>query len=340
MNTIRKTTEILGIIVAAIIAIGAISKVSHFPGASFLFTVWILTMLIPLLIIYSINLYLEKKPLMLLLFGVPATLIFLIGFLLLINNRFGGTFITRTGMIILFIILFFVGFRELFVTESKRNFSVINISFIIIGVAIIYVASFRGTSGNLIGCFSNIHSNLNKTNQALSEVNQSILNQISEEKKTYAELERRSDNLIYFIEDIKSEITDRAEKSYSQFADKTSQNDNTEIPAIVLFDDGKAQILKGEIEKYRDFIKLNDYVFHSHELVKNILYTGNFYTDFGKSYSWEESNFKNVPLICAITILTGIETNIQSCELLIINRAVKQDPFEIQQIILQKNPKK
>lgn len=317
----KKSTEILGMILALVLAIGSIFKANHYPGGSFFLSLGLGVLFLPFLILLAIDTYKEKKrpgPISAI---CASALIYLIGFLFLILHWPGGRFLAFTGLVLLLISLLVLCINEFFKEPEKRMFSIINISLIAIGASLIYIASFRSDSKDVFNGYITINENMVKTNQIFTTVNKSYYDSLAGTNPVYSDLQQKTSALVNLIEDIKTELTSRAGGDRSSANPRSiKQYDNVDIPAQLLIAQGKGQKIKEEINKYKEFILTNNRIFHSSEIIENLLDTQVSAPSRGEVNSWVDSKFNHIPVVCVISVLSGLQSNILSCEFVVLSQ--------------------
>ena len=128
------------------------------------------------------------------------------------------------------------------------------------------------------------------------------------------EVKAQSDALFSRIETMKSEILEQAGGPDDEDPEKPKKMDDRDVGANFFINKKNGPALKQEIEKYRDFLKGE---IDSNETLKAVLdqtFLLEGIVEDGASKSWEESHFKNVPLIAVMTYLTAIQGDIRSSE--------------------------
>jgi len=157
----------------------------------------------------------------------------------------------------------------------------------------------------------------------LSESNKAYYETLDSISFEYSELRNKTDKLIGFIGNLKSEIIVTADGSVNNSGIMFSNQTNTDISVQVLIDTGKAKELKNRIENYANFISTNHSAFYFKDKeVKLLLNTDDMMGHKGAVLPWDVGNFMDISAISVLTILTGLQTNIITCELTIISRKI------------------
>ena len=318
----KKFTEIFGFILAIIIAYSSIAKANHYPGAGVGMALGLGVLLFPFLILFAISLYKENKPLPLLISGGISTMIYLSGFLFLIQHWPGGGFFIFIGLIFLLITLIIFGIIELSKEPFSRNYSVITISFIIMAASLLYAASFRSVGRGVINGLLTANEDLIKSTEMIGF---SFITKYDKyyvqnpvKGKIYIELRNRSNELFTRIEAVKKKLASIANGS-SDFSNYSTIKglDIVDISNVYMIEEGLATEIKSQINNYRQFVIANDSVFHMKNFVGQFLNTQDPPPIQGDRITWESSKFLNVPVICAISNLSAIQLNIRTFELCI-----------------------
>jgi len=166
-----------------------------------------------------------------------------------------------------------------------------------------------------------VEINLGIANQMLSDSNEAFYENMDSVTVQYSELKSKTDALIQIIDDLKSEIILSA-NGKTVFYRITRNQANTDIPEELLIATGKATDLKSRIRDYVNFISTNESIFHFQEEAKVLLNTDDSQSAKGSMISWEVLCFTDVSAISVISILTGLQTNIITCESVILRKKV------------------
>lgn len=319
----KKFTEVFGFILAIIIAYSSIAKAQHYPFGGVGLTLGLSILLFPFLILFAIQYYQEHKTIVPMIFVGFSTLLYLTGFLFLIQHWPGGNFLLFAGLVFLLITLVVLEIVELAKRPENRKYSVITISFIIMAASLLYAASFRSVGhGVLNGLISGNEDLMKSTTmvhaQFSSKYDQYYASHPSI-SKLYMELKEKSNALVDMIEIIKKKLAAKANGS-SDFTDYATVRglDNVDVTNIVMIEGGIAAQLKNRINDYLEYISATDSVFQTSGYLKNILNTMDPPVPEGEHTTWESAKFLNVPVICAISNLSGIQLNIRTCEMVLL----------------------
>jgi len=321
----KKSTEIFGFILAFIIAGSGFGKVNHLTGSGIGITLGLGLLLLIFLIRLTINFYKEKKVLLPLIFGSASIYIFSLGVLFQIQHWPGGYNILQLGLVFSLLTFLVLGLIEVPREPAQRTFSVIAVSFTIIAIALIYVATFRTVTHNVINGLLSSNEALMKSNNVLGKSNSNrykIFYLCSPEKsQKYIQLKNLSDSLYHQIEFYKKRLATIANgnpdfSSYSEIHDLY----DVDIANRYMLENGNAAKLKVDIERYLAFIQLNNSLFHIGNQIYQLMDIKDPPAREVEKMTWEMSKFLNVPLICAITNLSALQLNIRTVEMIIMDR--------------------
>ncbi len=112
---------------------------------------------------------------------------------------------------------------------------------------------------------------------------------------------------------------------------------NREAAALVMLNGGRATELKKAVHNYRDLVleKLADAPASLKKSIEENLTLADVNKE-GKTISWEDATFEEMPLISSVTLLSQLEANIRNTESDILNylsRAVDADSYKVTDVI-------
>jgi gliding motility-associated protein GldM len=145
------------------------------------------------------------------------------------------------------------------------------------------------------------------------------------------EVKQRADELFNYMQDLKVEIIDKAErpgnlavKGKEYDIDQVKRFDENNVPSEVLIganETGKANDLKALINSYReDMIQMvGGKNLTIEESLKSIFNTDDGLNKSGEKERWENLNFQALPLVAVITILSKMQVDVRNAETDVLN---------------------
>jgi gliding motility-associated protein GldM len=140
------------------------------------------------------------------------------------------------------------------------------------------------------------------------------------------EVKQRADELFNYMQDLKIEIINKAEKPGNLAVngkeiniDEVKKIDDNNVPSEILIganENGKANDLKALIASYReDMIQIvNGKNLSIEESLKSIFDTRDGLDKSGEKERWENLNFQTLPLVAVITILSKMQVDVRNAE--------------------------
>jgi gliding motility-associated protein GldM len=140
------------------------------------------------------------------------------------------------------------------------------------------------------------------------------------------EVKQRADELFNYIQDLKIEIINKAEKPGNLAVngkeiniDEVKKIDDNNVPSEILIganENGKANDLKALIASYRDdMIQIvNGKNLSIEESLKSIFDTRDGLNKSNEKERWENLNFQTLPLVAVVTILSKMQVDVRNAE--------------------------
>ncbi len=137
------------------------------------------------------------------------------------------------------------------------------------------------------------------------------------------EVKSRSNELSRYIQDLKLEIVTQAEGENTEaiqeetiLGHEIGKKDNTDIPAVVMINEGKANDLKAAIEEYREFLLslVNEESENVRHSIETSLDTEDPPPVEGEIHTWQSEHFEHLPLIAVITLMSKMQSDIRNAE--------------------------
>ncbi|MBN2519156.1 MAG: hypothetical protein JXB17_01520, partial [Bacteroidales bacterium] len=313
----------IGLIACVSIITGCIFKIMHWPGAGIILTISILLLSLIFLPIAFISSYKNsgKKRKWLFIAAFLTLFVDFTGALFKIMHWPGAGIFLTVGMllpVILFLpVYLYHHYREK--EESLKNFMYIIFFLVYYSVMSALLALNVSKSvldnavvvGEIID-ISDYYTYKNEIEKKTTENNQAI------------DIMNRTNKLLDIIDDIKIEIILNITENNNMAIDENKKiilgkiigKDNKDAVLNILLREGKASLIKKEIENYKTYI-LSIIGNSNAELVlfcNQVLNTQPKIIQ-EKQIPWEIFNFENLHLIFAINKLTEIENNIKLAEL-------------------------
>jgi gliding motility-associated protein GldM len=144
-------------------------------------------------------------------------------------------------------------------------------------------------------------------------------------------LKERADEVFNYIQDLKIEIIKTAEGEDTEaIVDgvidiyKVKKIDENNIPSEILIgadQNGKANVLKAQLNEYRDFLleTIDGKNKAAEESVRNSLNTDDPKNLEGATEKWENANFQTLPLVAVITMLSKMQVDVRNAETEVLN---------------------
>lgn len=305
----KEKFKILGLIVAIIVVISTFLKLYHLPGAAFGLVITLGGMF-PLYLIFnkasltSLNLNIKNA------FFAYSISIYALGFLFILLHWPSGNMIFGLGFVLSLISILLIYISKNIVLS--RIFLIV----IIVFVCIIYLASFRGVSKNVIDGFTLSNEN----NETLKKVLVELTNEIDTTKNN-KEIDNKADELINYIEQIKQSIAIRANENEGVTNyENIRYKENFDISTEVMIIQGKAKELKIKIDEYKSFLLDFEKNEQSISKIYQLLNTQDPAPHDGILRTWESYTFEHYPVISVINTLTNLQVNIKIAELITNNK--------------------
>ena len=155
-------------------------------------------------------------------------------------------------------------------------------------------------------------------------------------RDTAYEVKEKADAVFNFIQSLKIEIINKAEKPGNKAVkgneidvDEIRKIDENNIPSEILIgsnENGKAFDLKDMLDEYRNFLiaTLEGKNFSAEETIKNLLDTSDGKEKDGQISPWANFNFQALPLIAVICILSEHQLAVRNAETEVINYLYSQ----------------
>jgi len=320
----KKSMIISGTISVVALLFGSFFKVMHWPGASVLLLLGIVTLsfvFLPLMFLLKVKEPTNSQSKVVIGVGTLLGILLCISTLFKIMHWPGSSplwLICIGCSFFLFIPLyFFTGIRK---PETKANTIVTTI--ILIGATglLFTLTSLRGMTAL---DYANFYANQDivATRDYLAEENKNLLIDSTNTKKEIIEIKKKSNDLCIKIEAIKLNLINNIEGTNFSKIDYTTlltpNTNNYDRPTHILFNDEDNQAnstltdLKRELNEYTAFVK-SAYKKQSFGMI-NTAGTKDVNGD-GHIIPWEEFNFYHVPLGGVIRNLTQIQLDIRVVE--------------------------
>lgn len=310
----KKITEVYGIILALIIAYSSIAKVMHYPGGALGLVFGIGVLLMPYIVLVIISIYKEYKiSIPVLVFSGFPFLIYALGFLFITLHWPGGEFLALVGLLLFLVALFIIAFVEI-IKKNDKKISLTIISFSIILVSLIYVASHRTSTKAAINGYVNSIEKMELLREFYKDRNEQLLAEIGSKGDTLLRFHDATKFIIKYIDDVKRELILKAGGQNDNLDEIKAKEDIT-ITNQVMFGENKALMIKNYIIAFKNtaYTLLNDNNFEKFTETQ-LLNTEMLPVMNGEVITWEESQFMNVPVIVAISNLENIKSGIVLCE--------------------------
>ncbi len=312
----------LGIISTVIITVGCIFKIMHWPTAGILITLGILNLCFIFFPIAFISSYKNsnKKRKWIYIAAFLTLFIDFIGALFKVMHWPGASILLTVG-ILLPVILFLPVYIYHHYKEKEESLK----NFLYIMFFLVYLS---GMSALLA---INVSAAVLKNSIVVAKMND-LSNYYNYKYTTYDqlnankidELKTKTRNLLNNINDLKIELLIKSSEDNKPAINENNEIETWNIKTLdmvdavvqVMLGEGKASVLKKEIDEYKSYIlsitgesnkgltKFCNEIFNTNPIIIN-----------DEEVSWERSNFENLHLIFAINKLSEIENNIKLAEL-------------------------
>jgi hypothetical protein len=313
----KKAIRIFGLILVFLMVLSSYFKTNHFPGGS-LYLLLSCFLFLPFMIFTIIHFYKERKSIVPNIFILISGTIFLFGFLFVMLHWPLGNLLFKFGYAFLWMVLIIV----LIINMVSKNPKYSEVSFMlsIVGISLIYIATYRSTGSNIMeGYITSAQSNteifnvLNKYNQDQFRNNDSVVN-----SKVIAVREKTRE-IINTIEQVKKQIIISAGGNEKMNIMDIVLKDNIEITNKIMISSKESLKIKNKVKEYKNYIITLDSNINFINVVDALIGLPDPPDYTGKMYTWEQSQFANMPVIAAINNLTQLEVRIKLCEYLLLN---------------------
>jgi hypothetical protein len=324
----KKFMFVLGIIAPSLLILGTFFKVQHWPGAGVMLTLSLFMLGAIYLPVFAMVRIRDtrkegKKPnLPMYIFGVIAGIIFVAGAMFKIQHWPGaGIMISASAIVTIGVFIPILVYQAVKDKENQvKNFTVL--IFVLAFVAVTFMMFALRTSKNVLDAFAITAENLITTNQVIEDRNEALIRQIdpgSAIADKALSVSETADALDEYIQGIMVDIVLRAHKdnfvAVSENGDidmyRVDGKDITAGVHIVIFGDegvpGKGKELRNRIDAYRELLMETagpELAYQAGQLLDTSP-PDDFYP------SWEDFNFRYVPMMSALTTLGNLQTNVR-----------------------------
>jgi len=273
--------------------------------------------------------------------GLYCLCIIALGLLFKVQHYPGASIMLMVGMtsFVIFMPFYFITkFQEMKATNSTYILDTV----IICSVFLSLILPIN-VSKEVLDAFAIVNHGLVATTESFTETNEKLyanFESVAQENAEVGEvwktkalaIKEQAHALHEYVEDLKTALViridglDENEREVAINKMKTKagieNKSDTDKPATMMINEGKAAVLKTEIAKYRDFvcsmIKPVDEEF-KRALAKNLSTDDPINYEFGFQRSWESENFEYLPAIAVLTNLSQIQSQIRFVEYEIVS---------------------
>lgn len=196
-------------------------------------------------------------------------------------------------------------------------------------------------SNEVLNAFAVLDEGLSSTKETLHQTNEQVMtafaaqNQLNEAKvgpwfEKALEVQKKADEIVQFIQDNKINIVKGADGESAEAVDDHGHihvdlikaKDNTDVPARIMIGDANDKAGRDLGKMMRDYEKyILEEIFKgevSEEIVNSV--QSSLSTADGKDHKsgenipWERANFEHLPLVGVLSIMTGLQINVNNAE--------------------------
>jgi len=342
----KKFMYVLGMIAPPLLIIGTIFKIQHWPGAGVMLVLSLFMLgaiYLPLFVMVKIRDTRKKgkKPNMpMYIFGLIAGIVFIAGAMFKIQHWPGaGVMIMLSGIVTVAVFIPILVIQAIRDKENQvQNFTVL--IFVLSFVAITFMMYALRVSKDILSSFTITAENLKNTTGVIEDRNAIYMDKLNTLSpgsenliaKTQA-VNETADALNEYIQGIKVEMVRMAHESNGDAigADgsinmyQVSNKDGLGSVTLVIFGEegkrGKGEELRAKIDNYRNLLLETADPNLAYQ-VGRLLDTSPLIDNYP---SWEEFQFRNVPMITALSTLGNIQVNLRFAQGEILRQLIESN---------------
>jgi len=326
----KKFMYILGIVAPSLLIVGTFFKIQHWPGAGILLTLSLFmlgALYLPVFAMVQIRDTRKKgkKPNMLMyIFGVIAGVIFVAGAMFKIQHWPGaGYMIILSAVVTIGIFVPILVYQAVKDKENQvKNFTVL--IFVLCFISVTFMLFALRTSKDVLDAFAITAENLVSTTGVIEDRNDALMLHFDPASPDKAAgqamlISGTADALDDYIQGIMVEMVLKAHNENSEAITENGDinmfrvygKDITTGVHIVMFGDegvqGKGKELRDRIDAYRELLLETA----GPDLARQIGQLLDTSPRDDYYHTWEDFNFRNVPMMSALTILGNLQTNVR-----------------------------
>jgi hypothetical protein len=342
----KKFMYVLGVIAPSLLIIGTIFKIQHWPGAGIMLVLSLFMLgaiYLPVFVMVKIRDTRKKGKkvnMPMYIFGLIAGIIFIAGAMFKIQHWPGaGMMISLSGIVTVLVFIPILVIQAVRDKENQvQNFTIL--IFVLSFVAITFMMYALRVSKNVLDAFAITAESHVETTGIMEDRNAAILGQFDmsipglEEKAANVEaITEQADALDQYIQDIMVRLVLLAHENNTEAVSEDGSIDMFRISnkdvlgsvEVVMFGDegvpGKGKDLRLKIDEYRNLLLETADPLLANQIGRllNTSPRDDYYP------TWEDFNFRSVPMMSVLTLLTNIQSNVRFVQGEVLNQMLRQE---------------